>query len=124
MRSTRRYSKRTNATRRMRPMRSMRRMRRMRPSRRQRGGAENITLLFRNGYRRTLNGILDTDTVRAFKDVVREVAAIPADRQIHFVVNGFELRDEDRTLDDYQLRTRLEDMGDAAHVQVNVFPPM
>ena len=96
----------------------------MRPSRRQRGGVENITLLFRNGDRKTLNGISDTDTVRAFKDAVREVAAIPADRKIHLVVNGFELRDEERTLDDYQLAKRLEDMGDAAHVQVNVFPPM
>jgi hypothetical protein len=80
--------------------------------------------MFRNGDRKTLNGISDTATVRAFKDAVRNVVAIPADRQIHLVVNGFELRDEERTLDDYQLRTRLEDMGDAAHVQVNVFPPM
>ena len=115
MRSTRRYSKRTNAT---------RRVRRMRPSRRQRGGVENITLMFRNGDRKTLNGISDTDTVRAFKDAVREVAAIPADRKIHLVVNRFELRDEERTLDDYQLAKRLEAMGDAAHVQVHVFPPM
>ncbi len=79
--------------------------------------------MFYNGDRITLKSISDTATVRAFKDAVREVAAIPADRKIHLVVNRFELRDEERTLDDYGLMRRLENMGDDAYVQVHVFPP-
>jgi beta-lactamase class A len=105
-------------------MRSTRKRTPRRRSSRRHGGRivniiENITFVFLTGQRMTLNSTEDTETVLGLKETVRQMKQLPNEARIRLIVNNFELRDDFRTLRDYQLAERLERPGTLIKVHVS-----